>query len=214
MRRTALAAALTIALGLGAAASTAVASGIPVFDAASLTQAMQQVMHMVEQIKQLKAQLETAQRQLDAMSGVRGKAGVIDSTYDKSTGVEIGDILNAEGIHGAGHYGLTGDVGELYDTGNRDAAEWVGQSQKFLGQAVHRFDELSRLVAEVNQAPEQKDVLDLQARIQAEDVLLQNELAKLQMVQSQAMARQAMNAQRALQMKLNMKGEGTTRFAE
>lgn len=185
----------------------AMAGGIPVIDVSSLTQQLLQVQHMLDQIDQLKSQLETANKELDSMSGVRGLGNVIDSTYDTTVNVEPDQVLNDAGIRGANEHGLTGDVADLYDSGNQNTATWLGRSQKSLEQAQERFSELTGLVAEVNNSPDQKDVLDLQARIGAEGVMLQNEMAKLTMLRSQAEANRALHTQRVQQMRVESSGE-------
>ncbi|NWO07179.1 MAG: type IV secretion protein [Alteromonadaceae bacterium] len=185
----------------------AMAGGIPVIDLSSLTQQILQVQHMLNQIEQLKSQLETANKELDSMSGVRGLGNVIDSAYDTAVNVDPNQVLSDAGIRGASEHGLSGDVADLYDSGNQNTATWLGQSQKSLEQAQERFSELTGLVAEVNNSPDQKDILDLQARIGAEQVMLQNEMAKLSMLRSQAEANQAMHNQRVQQMRVASSGE-------
>ncbi|WNK20934.1 type IV secretion system protein [Halomonas piscis] len=185
----------------------AMAGGIPVIDLSSLTQQILQVEHMLNQIEQLKSQLETANKELDSMSGVRGLGNVIDSAYDTAVNVDPNQMLSDAGIRSANEHGLSGDVADLYDSGNQNTATWLGQSQKSLEQAQERFSELTGLVAEVNNSPDQKDVLDLQARIGAEQVMLQNEMAKLSMLRSQAEANQALRAQRVQQMRVASSGE-------
>ena len=204
MRKTTIAALLATAIGV---TQPAMAGGIPVIDVSSLTQQILQVQHMLNQIEQLKSQLETANKELDSMSGVRGLGNVIDSAYDTAVNVDPNQVLNDAGIRGANEHGLTGDVADLYDSGNQNTATWLGQSQKSLEQAQERFSELTGLVAEVNNSPDQKDVLDLQARIGAEQVMLQNEMAKLSMLRSQAEANQAMHNQRVQQMTVESSGE-------
>ncbi|MDT8880296.1 type IV secretion system protein [Halomonas saccharevitans] len=185
----------------------AMAGGIPVIDTSSLAQQILQVEHMLSQLEQLQDQLETANRQLDSMSGSRDLAGVIDSAYDTAVNVDPNGVLYSAGIRSASEHGLSGDVADLYDGGNQSTATWLGQSQKSLEQAQERFSELTGLVAAVNNSPDQKDVLDLQARIGAEEVLLQNEMAKLTMFRSQAEANQALHAQRVQQMRVASSGE-------
>lgn len=185
----------------------AMAGGIPVIDVSNLTQQILQVQHMLNQIEQLKSQLETANRQLDNMSGVRGLGNVIDSAYDTAVNVDPNQVLSDAGIRSANEHGLSGDVADLYDSGNQDTAAWLGQSEKSLKQAQERFSELTGLVAQVNNSPDQKDVLDLQARIGAEEVMLQNEMAKLTMLRSRAEANQALHAQRVQQMRIESSGE-------
>lgn len=204
MRKTTIAALLATTIGV---TQPAMAGGIPVIDVSSLTQQILQVQHMLNQIEQLKSQLETANKELDSMSGVRGLGNVIDSAYDTAVNVDPNQVLNDAGIRGANEHGLTGDVADLYDSGNENTATWLGQSQKSLEQAQERFSDLTGLVAEVNNSPDQKDVLDLQARIGAEQVMLQNEMAKLSMLRSQAEANQAMHSQRVQQMTVESSGE-------
>ncbi|SDL22713.1 type IV secretion system protein VirB5 [Modicisalibacter muralis] len=196
--------ALAATIGLS---QPAMASGIPVIDVSNLTQQILQVQNMLNQIEQLKSQLETANKELDSMSGVRGLGNVIDSAYDTAVNVDPNQVLNNAGIRGANEHGLTGDVADLYDSSNENTATWLSQSQKSLEQAQERFSELTGLVAEVNNSPDQKDVLDLQARIGAEQVMLQNEMAKLSMLRSQAEASQAMHNQRVQQMAIESSGE-------
>lgn len=43
---------------------------------------------MLNQIEQLKSQLETANKELDSMSGVRGLGNVIDPAYDTAVNVD------------------------------------------------------------------------------------------------------------------------------
>ncbi|MGK0546123.1 type IV secretion system protein [Halomonas cupida] len=196
--------ALAATIGLS---QPAMAGGIPVIDVSSLTQQILQVQHMLNQIEQLKSQLETANKELDSMSGVRGLGNVIDSAYDTAVNVDPNQVLSDAGIRGANEHGLSGEVADLYDSGNQNMATWLGQSQKSLEQAQERFSELTGLVAEVNNSPDQKDILDLQARIGAEQVMLQNEMAKLSMLRSQAEANQALHAQRVQQMRVASSGE-------
>lgn len=196
--------ALAAAIGLS---QPAMAGGIPVIDVSSLTQQILQVQHMLNQIEQLKSQLETANKELDSISGVRGLAGVIDSTYDTAVDVDPQGVLDRYGIRSGSDYGMSEDVADLYDSSNQNAATWLAQSEKSLEQAQERFHDLTGLVAQVNNSPDQKDILDLQARIGAEEVMLENEMAKLTMLQSQAEANRAVHAQRVQQMRVESSGE-------
>jgi type IV secretion system protein VirB5 len=185
------------------------AGGIPVIDVSNLAQSIQQVMHMLEQIEQLKSQLDVAETQLDRISGSRGMGNVLHSTYDLVVSVDQDEILEDVGLKSAEENGLKGQEAELYDEGNANVALQLGQSQKSLEQATDRFSELSKLVAKVNNCPDQKDILDLQARIQAEQVLLTNEMVKLTMMQAQAQAREAARKQKVRQMTIEATGEYT-----
>ncbi|APG23886.1 MULTISPECIES: type IV secretion system protein [Syntrophotalea] len=187
----------------------AVAGGIPVIDTSNLAQSIKQVMYMVKQIEQLKNQLEIAETQLDRISGSRGMGGIISSQYDVAMDLNQAEILEDLGLKSAEENGLTGKEASLYDEANENVSSWLGQSEKSLEQARDRFSELSKLVAKVNNCPDQKDILDLQARIQAEQVLLQNEMVKLAMLQARAEAREAAHKQKIRQMTVETTGEYT-----
>lgn len=182
------------------------ASGIPVVDVANLGQSIQQVMHMVEQINQLKSQLAVAEQHIDRISGSRDMGDLLHSTYDLTVQVDESEILKNAGLKTAEATGLVGNVAELYDEGNRNVALQLGQSEKSLQQAQSRFSELSKLVAKVNQCPDPKDIMDLQARIEAENVLLQNEKVKLSMLQMQAKAREDMREAKIVEVLIKSTG--------
>jgi len=200
-----IAASALLALTLGGTDS-AIAAGIPVIDVSNLSQQILQVKHMLEQIKQLKRQVENSTKELDRMSGSRGLAGIIDSAYDTSVDVETAPVLNSAGIKSAAENGLSGETAEVYDAQNKTAATWEAQSDKSLQQAKDRYTQLTSLITKVNSTPDQKDVLDLQARIGGEQVMLQNELAKLTMLRSKAQAQQAMHEQKIRQMAIDSAG--------
>jgi type IV secretion system protein VirB5 len=202
--RAILAAAVLAALGW---AGTATASGIPVVDVASINQQIIQIQHALTQIEQLKSQLETANKELAAMSGSRGLATVIDSVYDAGMEVDADRVRTREGLKSAADYGLDGTAADIFDGQNSNAAEWLAQSQAALRQSQQRFEALTGLIAKVNDSPDQKDVLDLQARINAENVMLQNESVKLAMMQSRAEARRTVEEQRIRQMGLESTGD-------
>ncbi len=206
MRKTTAAAILSAAIALSQTAT----AGIPVTVVADVPGQVAQIQNFTQMLKDyaaLKSQLETMTRSLDSISGSRGLANLIDSAYDTTVEVNANEVLAAAGIKSASDHGLTGSAADLYDSGNSDAATWLAQSEKSLEQAQERFSDLTGLVAKVNASPDQKDILDLQARIGAEEVLLQNEIVKLSMLQSKAQANQAMYEQQLRQRAIESAGE-------
>ncbi|MCV5289724.1 conjugal transfer protein, partial [Escherichia coli] len=75
-----------------------------------------------------------------------------------------------------------------------------------LEQAQSRFTELSGLVRRVNTATDPKEVMDLNARIGAEQAFLQNEVGKLQVLQQTAQANDALYQQKVKQMAVQSSG--------
>jgi type IV secretion system protein VirB5 len=198
---------LSAALGLSVITWTpAQAGGIPVIDVSNLTQAIMQVEHMLTQIEKMKEQIEKAQEQIDRANGVRGYGNVIDTAYDTAMDVDTGGALSDLGLKRGSEYSLDDETAEVYDYGNERTAEWNARSAQALQQTQERFQKLAALVGEVNQAEDEKDIEDLQARIQAESVLMENELAKLKMLESQAKAQQAAHEAKVRQMRLESTG--------
>lgn len=199
---------LTAALGLSMATWTpAQASGIPVVDVSNLTQSIMQVEHMLTQIEQLKDQIQKAQEQIDRANGVRGYGNVIDTAYDTAMNVDTDAALSDLGLKRGNEYNLSDETAEVYDYGNERTAEWNARSTQALQQTQERFQKLAGLVREVNQAEDEKDIEDLQARIQAESVLMENELAKLKMLESQAKAQQAAHDAMVRQRRIDASGD-------
>ena len=158
------------------------AHAFPVIDAANLHQNIIQVKHLLEEINTLKQQLDTAKSQLSSINGVRHMSGVIDSVYDISVKVDPNLTLKQQGLHNSEWLKLGGDMAGLYDQVNRYRGRWFGQTQISLQQTQARYNQLVQLIRKIDNAPQQKDIEDLQARINAEGVMLQNEQAKLQLL--------------------------------
>lgn len=190
------------------------AGGIPVIDIAGLAQAImgyvQNILDYYEQISQLEAleeQLATAESQLEAITTARGLAGMLSTEYDNDFDVDYEDFLADYGIKSSDAFDLTGEIAAIYDDQNRSPAEWEAKSRKYCEQAVDRFSELQKLINEVNAADDEKHILDLQARIAGEQAMLENETIKLQMMESEAKAQQAMLEQQRKDRLLGMWGE-------
>ena len=183
------------------------AQAFPVIDIANLHQNLIQVQRLIEEINTLKQQLKTAKSQLNSINGIRHMSGVIDSVYDISVKVDPNLTLKKQGLHNSEWLNLGGDVAGLYDDVNRYRGRWFGQTQVSLQQTQARYQQLIRLIRKIDNAPQQKDIEDLQARINAEGVMLANEQAKLQLLNAQAKASDALTQQRITQMAIESAGE-------
>ncbi|MBM7070618.1 type IV secretion protein [Shewanella sp. 202IG2-18] len=183
------------------------ALAFPVIDAANLQQNIIQVKHLLEEINTLKQQVKTAKSQLNSINGIRHMSGVIDSVYDMSVKVDPNLTLKQNGLHDSEWLKLGGDVAGLYDQVNRYRGRWFGQTQVSLQQTQARYNQLMQLIRKIDNAPQQKDIEDLQARINAEGVMLENEQAKLQLLNAQAEASNALTQQRITQMAIESAGE-------
>jgi type IV secretion system protein VirB5 len=182
------------------------ASGIPVIDVASLAQQITQVTNMVQQLQALQTQIQTAESQLNNISGARGLGSFINTNYDTAVEYSEGQIFTDNGLKTASQRGVDPAFSNIYDKGNQNAAQRLGRSQKTLNQATSRYDRLMPLIAKINDSPDQKDILDLSARIQAESVLLQNELIKLEAMKAESAAKDAIHRRQVTDARLSTSG--------
>ena len=198
---------LMLCLLLPALLQTQSVLAFPVIDVANLHQNIIQVKHLLDEVNTLKQQLQTAKSQLSSINGIRHMSSAIDSVYDLSVKVDPNLSLKQNGLHNSDWLKLGGDVGGLYDDINRYRGRWFGQTQMSLQQTQARYNQLLRLIRKIDNAPQQKDIEDLQARINAEGVMLENEQAKLQLLNAQAKASDALAQQRITQMAIESAGE-------
>ncbi len=182
-------------------------AGIPVIDATSIAKQIQQIVYLTDQLNELKEQVLTAKETMERQSGSRGMGAVISSVYDPAMTVSVPGILASNGINDSVSIGLSGDTAMIYDQANNVTAQYLGQTEKTLQQSQARFTELLKLITKVNDAPEQKDILDLQARIEAENTMLQNEMIKLMSLKAKAEADERMIKRQREQMILNNIGK-------
>lgn len=199
---------LSSALLLGANTSVSIA-GIPVVDVASIAEAVRMFQQLQQQHEMLTSQLNQLERDYDAMTGSRGLSSLINSEYDidVASRVDVNSILQENNLKSSDEYGLSGDAAELLDSSNANAAMYSGVTHESLAQSQKRFNDLQGLIAKVDKSDDPKDVMDLQARIGAEQVFLQNELAKLQILQQQAEANKMLNEQQIQKMAIESAGE-------
>ncbi|EFG3129320.1 TPA: conjugal transfer protein [Escherichia coli] len=202
---------LALVLAIAGSLNAVSYAGVPVTvvaDPQALASHLEDMAKFIEQIDQMKAQFEQQVKQYKSMTGARGLADVINSQYDTDalSGINTDSILRGSGINSASDYKLPEDVADLYDTAAKNAATYAGQASRSLEQAQSRFTELSGLVRRVNTATDPKEVMDLNARIGAEQVFLQNEVGKLQVLQQTAQANDALYQQKVKQMAVQSSG--------
>jgi type IV secretion system protein VirB5 len=211
-------------------------AGIPVIDGANLAQAVQQVLSWAQQLQQMAAQLQQMQQTYNSLNGVRGMANLVnDVNARKYLPPEWQQTMNLMNSSGGQYGGISGSIAsikaaakitDLADTGldaNSAAAKafQASQNQAALNRAVgeegykqasQRIDSIQQLLNKVNDAPDQKDVLDLQARIQAEQAMLQNEQIKLALMTQLQQAQRDIAYQQAAEMRMKATKGDVPRF--
>ena len=202
-------------------------AGIPVIDVANLAQGIQQVVawgeqyaQMVQQIQSLQQQYQQAQQTYSSISGIRGMASLVNNpalrTYLPSSWTQSLTLMTSPGSYTtlAGSAAAIRDASKIVDvtatalpptsllgqayTGAQDqAAINRAMSEAAYNAASDRTTAIQTLLDKINDAPDEKDVLDLQARIQAEQVMVANENAKLLALSQLQQAQRDIQAQRA-----------------
>jgi len=189
-----------VALASLLTAGTGHAQGIPVIDIANLIQTIQQVMNDITKIENQVEQVRQLQGQLASINGVRNLGAVFNSAaLSNYVPANAFNALNA--LDASGYGGLTPtartlrDVGMVYNCLNvTGAARTACQAtlaqpyqQKALLQdamraASGRLAQINSLMAQTNATNDQKAVLEIQARIGAENAMLAHEMSQVQML--------------------------------
>lgn len=189
-----------------------------VVDVGAIAQLIQQVNTMREQLETTRDQLQQARETLDSMRGGRGMerllsgtnrnylpsdwqqlAAVLDQT---STGygalaAELQRLVNANAILTPQQIATLSPADRLHlEAARRSAAMLQALTREALSQTSRRFDSIQQLIDAIPGAGDQKAILDLQARIQAEQGMLQNDATKLGVLYQAAQAEEWARRQR------------------
>jgi type IV secretion system protein VirB5 len=199
-----------------------------------VAQAVQQVTawgkqysQMAQQYSQLVNQYNQAVTTHNSMNGARGMNSLVnDPALRRYLPNEWGQAMNLLNSPG-GYTGLqskingirsAAQVTSIADTGldpnsatgrafvgaQNQAAMNRALSEEGYKQASDRITAIQTLIDKVGDAPDAKDVADLQARIQAEQVMVQNELVKLHLMSQLQQAQRDIMAQQARE--ISMRG--------
>jgi type IV secretion system protein VirB5 len=213
--KSALPSALLLTLMFAAPAARA---QLAVFDVASVTQLIQQARTLAQQLEAARQQLAQAQalyqsttggrgmQQLlsgitrnylptnwpqisAAMQGVNGTSGAL--ALDISATVAANAVLSAPQVAA-----LAPDQQAQIVSARHSAALLQAVAQEALVNSSGRFASIQQLIAAIAATGDQKGILELQARIGAEQGMLQNEQTKLQVLYQAAQSQAALGAQR------------------
>jgi type IV secretion system protein VirB5 len=210
-----------IAFGLLATVSltpTPNPAAMPVIDIRAITQLVTQIRTMQNQLVTARNQLTEAQSTLTSMTGNRGMQNLLTGVtrnYLPADFQQLQDVMrNASGSYAA----LATDVQSLLtansiltstdlarltpaqrsliDEARRAAATLDVLTRGALANTSGRFASIQQLIASIGSATDQKAILDLQARISAEQGMLQNEATKLDVLYQSAAAQERARNQR------------------
>jgi len=180
------------------------ASGIPVIDVANLVQTVQQVMNDITEINNQVQQIVQMQAQLSSINGMRNLGTVFNSSaLSNYVPARAYLQLNALGSSGYAGLGATGkalrDARMVYNCldmngGARFSCQAAlaqpyqhkGMLQDAMAAAAGRLQQIQLLMGQINATSDQKSILEIQARIGAENALLAHETSQIHMLQGMA----------------------------
>jgi type IV secretion system protein VirB5 len=184
--------------------SSAQAQGIPVIDVANLIQTIQQVTNDITKIENQVEQIRQLQNQLASINGVRN-LGLVFNSVGLNNYVPANAFTALNAIDAAGYGGLTATAKTLRDAGMvyncLDLAgpartscqatlaqpyQQKGLLQDAMRAASGRLAQINSLMGQVNATTDQKAVLEIQARIGAENAMLAHEMSQVQMLTGMA----------------------------
>lgn len=193
-----------VALSLAALSPASHAQGIPVIDVANLIQAVMQVLNDVTKISNQVEQIEALRNQLASINGMRNLGSVHDSAALKNyVPANAFNLVNA--VDTSGYGGLTAtskslrDASMIYNCLDRSGAartdcqarlaqpyQQKGLLQDAMSAASGRLTQIKSLMNQIDGTADQKAVLEIQARIGAENAMLAHEMSQLQMLTGMA----------------------------
>ena len=213
---------LVAALALSTSAHSARALDI-VFDPQAYARQFEELQELTKQLDTMKEQLSQAKALYDSMNqltNVNDIAGLLNSDEFRSyLPAEFSEIEGLIDGSGSGFAGLTDSIDGYLDQNRHyesEANNFYAQeldriarqtgAKHSIGEAVYetasqRIDQLEQLRERVSTAGTAKEVMDLSARLQAEQALLQNEVLRMQGLAMMQQARADMDAQRAAERK-------------
>lgn len=190
-----------------------------VVDVGAIAQLMQQVATLREQLETTRNQLTQARQQYESMTGRRGMeqllAGTVrnylppdwqaleralnglEGNYSALT-IQLANMIEANAVLTPDQLALiSNQERQQLDGARKSAALLQVTSRRALEASSERFASLQQLINAIPNAEDTKAVQDLQARISAEQAMLQNEHTKLMVLYHTAQAEELARRQRA-----------------
>jgi type IV secretion system protein VirB5 len=190
-----------------------------VIDVGAIAQLIEQIATLREQLETARDQLDQARQQYDAMTGGRGMENLLrdqqrnylppdwqslEGVLSESSGAysalsrELEAVVSANAVLTPGQLaGLSDQEREQLLSARNSAAMFQVTSRRALEVNSARFASLQQLIDAIPGATDAKAVMDLQARISAEQLMLQNEQTKLMVLQQAMEAEERARRQRA-----------------
>jgi len=216
------------------AAAPAAHAQFAVIDVASVTQLVTEVQNLEQALTVAREHLAEAQTQLRSMTGDRGMEQLLAGTNRNYLPTDWGQVTAALDNTGSAYAALSAAVRQALAedtvltsqqitmlspevrqqlTTDRDTAALLqALSGQALANASSRFADLQRLIDAIGTASDQKGILDLNARIGAEQAMLENERTKLAMLVAAAEAQRWADEEQDRERAIDEQGQFATRF--
>jgi type IV secretion system protein VirB5 len=205
-----------------------------VIDVAAVTQLVTEVQNLEQAIAVAREHLAEAQAQLRSMTGDRGMEHLLAGTNRNYLPTDWGQLTAALDDTSSAYAALAAAIGQALaeDTvltsqqiatlspdaqrqlaaDRNTAALLQAVSRQALANASSRFADLQQLIDAIGSASDQKGILDLDARIGAEQAMLENERTKLAMLVAAAEAQHWADEEQDRERAIAGQGEFATRF--
>ena len=215
-------------------AAPAARAQFAVIDVASVTQLVAQVNALQQQLLTLRAHLAQAQAAYQAMTGGRGMQLLLSGTVRNYLPADWNQLSSLSSTAAANYGALSTSLKTTLNTSAVLSAQQLAQlplagvqwiqsarqtaamqqviSRQALAATSGRFTAIQSLIDAIGTATDQKAVLDLVARIGAEQGMLANEQTKLLVLQQTLQAEQAANQLRAQERLVLDQGRFASRF--
>ena len=180
-----------------------------VIDVGAIAQLLQEVKQMEQMIQTAQNQLNQAHQEYQSITGTRGMQNLLPGVnwnYLPSSFTQVSSALSGTinrqiatnaVLTPAQVAAFSPAEQQQLNAARSNAALLQASSQQAYATASARFISLQSLISAIGAASDQKAVLDLQARVQAEQGLLQNDATKLQLLYQAAQAEEWARRQRA-----------------
>jgi len=189
-----------------------------VIDVGAIAQLIEQIATMYQQLETARSTLRQAEQQYRATTGGRGMERLLsgtdrnylpadwaeleaamrraDGTY-RALGAQLQSVLNDNALLSDERVAALSPMERAQlEAARRSAALSQATSRQALEATSDRFEALQQLVDAIPAAQDQKAILDLQARIAAEQAMLVNEQTKLNVLHQVAQAEELARKQR------------------
>lgn len=203
-----------------------------VIDVAAVTQLISELQTLEQQLATARSQLSQAQAEYQSMTGARGMQQLAGTTRNylpqdwaslqgalRGSGAypilaaDLQSALRSAAVLSPQQLAILSPAAAVQlQSARASSALQQSVSHEAVANASSRFAAIQQLIDAIARAPDQKAILELQARIAAEVGMLQNENTKLQTIFQAVEAQLRSDAQRERELEIAAHGQFATRL--